>query len=75
MSESNYCEDCKRLKDIACTCGMTFAEKIKTTSVNWATWSDTRKALDFGTTCGYNNNKCSSFINRRRHSKTPKKEG
>ena len=25
MSESNYCKDCKRLKDIACTCGMTFA--------------------------------------------------
>lgn len=43
MSESNYCEDCKRLKNIACTCGMTFAEKIKTTSVNWASWSDTRK--------------------------------
>jgi len=52
MSESNYCEDCKRLKDIACTCGMTFAEKIKgmtfaekikTTSINWASWSDTRK--------------------------------
>jgi hypothetical protein len=43
MSESNYCKDCNRLKDIACTCGMTFAEKIKTTSVNWATWSDTRK--------------------------------
>jgi hypothetical protein len=43
MSESNYCEDCKRLKDIACTCGIIFAEKAKTTSVNWATWSDTRK--------------------------------
>jgi hypothetical protein len=43
MSESNYCKDCKRLKDIACTCGMTFAEKIKTTQVNWVTWSDTRK--------------------------------
>jgi hypothetical protein len=30
--DSNYCADCKRLKDIACTCGMTFKDKVK--SVN-----------------------------------------
>jgi hypothetical protein len=41
--ESNYCKECNRLKDIACTCGMSFAEKIKKTQVNWITWSDTRK--------------------------------
>lgn len=42
MVDSNYCDECHRLKDIACTCGMTFAEKIKTTQINWATWSATR---------------------------------
>ena len=41
--ESNYCNDCKRLKNIGCTCNMTFAEKIKNTQVNWISWSDTRK--------------------------------
>jgi hypothetical protein len=40
--ESNYCQDCKRLKDIACTCGMSFAEKVRTSNLNWASWSDTR---------------------------------
>ena len=43
MSDSNYCQDCKRLKDIACTCGMSFGDKIKTSNINWASWSDTRK--------------------------------
>lgn len=28
--ESNYCQDCKRLKSVACTCGMSFKDKIKT---------------------------------------------
>jgi hypothetical protein len=32
------------------------------------------KALDLAVTCGYNNNKFSSFINRRRHNETHKKE-
>lgn len=41
--ESNYCDKCRRLKIVSCTCDMTFAEKVKTTQVNWYTWSDTRK--------------------------------
>jgi hypothetical protein len=45
MSEenSNYCRDCRRLKDISCTCGMSFKDKVKSTQVNWISWSDTRK--------------------------------
>lgn len=39
---SNYCDDCKRLKGIACTCGMTFKDKVKSTQINWASWSETR---------------------------------
>lgn len=39
---SNYCDECKRLKDIACTCGLSFKDKIKTAQINWASWSDTR---------------------------------
>lgn len=39
---AEYCEDCKRIKDIACTCDLTFAEKVKQTNVNWVTWSGTR---------------------------------
>lgn len=39
---AEYCEDCKRLKEIACTCGMSFKDKIKQTRINWATWSETR---------------------------------
>lgn len=43
MTKAEYCEDCGRLKDVACVCGLTFAEKIKLTNVNFATWSETRK--------------------------------
>jgi hypothetical protein len=39
----NYCEKCRRLKEIACACDLTFAEKVKRTQVNWISWSDTRK--------------------------------
>ena len=42
MSKAEYCEDCKRIKGVACTCGMSFKDKIKTQNLNWATWSATR---------------------------------
>lgn len=36
--QPKYCPECKRLKLVACTCGMTFAEKIKSVGINrlWA---------------------------------------
>jgi hypothetical protein len=43
MPEAEYCDDCHRMKAISCTCGMSFAEKIKNTNINWISWSDTRK--------------------------------
>ncbi len=43
-SVAQYCDDCKRLKDIACTCGMSFKDKVKTVNNQWATWSETRKS-------------------------------
>jgi len=43
MPEVEYCSDCHRMKEISCTCGMSFADKIKSTNVNWISWSDTRK--------------------------------
>ena len=39
---SNYCDERNRLKDIACVCGLSFKDKIKSTQINWATWSETR---------------------------------
>mgnify|MGYP006927906758 CR=1 FL=1 len=41
---SNYCSECGRLKEIACACGMSFKEKIKTVNNHWAGWSDTRSS-------------------------------
>lgn len=29
MAQVEYCDDCKRMKGIACACDLTFAEKAK----------------------------------------------
>lgn len=41
-NSAQYCEDCGRIEDVGCTCGMSFAEKIRTQSLHWASWSATR---------------------------------
>lgn len=33
MSQVVYCDDCGRAEGIGCTCGMTFAEKIRNIQV------------------------------------------
>lgn len=40
--QSNYCDECDRLKDIACNCGLSFKEKIQSVNLNHAEWSETR---------------------------------
>lgn len=40
--QSNYCDECSRLKDIACVCGLSFKEKIQSVNLNHAEWSETR---------------------------------
>jgi len=40
---AEYCDDCGRMKDISCVCGLSFREKVKLTNVNFVSWSETRK--------------------------------
>jgi hypothetical protein len=46
MPQIKYCDQCKRIVGIGCTCNMTFKEKIKGANINWISWSDTRKDID-----------------------------
>ena len=32
--DEKWCRECKRLREIACTCGMTFAEKIRHVAID-----------------------------------------
>lgn len=34
MSEDKWCKDCGRLIGVACACGMTYIEKLRTIQIN-----------------------------------------
>lgn len=38
--ESPWCEDCKRLRGVGCSCYMSFGEKVKTVAIDKSSLKD-----------------------------------